>query len=294
MEQDDDPVDPPKPKPPAYDPSELPVSLGSSSRDLDLSGAERLSTGGKFGMMHPFALLAVVGFSTVSSWGAMMALFLWVTFIGGMMGGSKAVAKRSDEGGKLISPSGAMSRGFMALGAACVAALVAGGLGETALSFYVLNGLWAGLTMLAVRSASKTDAQSGWIAGATSQTAAALFFGVPLFTNPLVPLVVKLTPLFSLASLWYSWKFMGARGTNRSRAALNAAGAAALGTLAFLPATAALLGFSAFEAMCHFTVSMGTLMIPIWAMRDKIRPALSGGGDTTPLAAPERPALPSE
>ena len=300
QEDDSDPVDAPKPRP--VDSGDLPAPMGSSSRELDLSGAENLSIAGKLGMMHPFLLLLALGVSSVSSWGAMMMLFTWVAVVGGTMGGSKAVARRASDTSGMLAPSGAISRGFGAIGLACIAALLAGGLGETELSFYVLNGLWAAFTALAVKSASKTDAQSGWIAGASSQTAAALFFGVPLLVSPLIPwaglgLVVKSTVLFSMASLYQTWKFMGSRGTNRSRAALNAAGAAAIGTLAFLPATAMILKFSLFEVACHLTVSLGTLMIPIWSMRDKLRPALTSGGgsgDAPSLTSSDRPALPSE
>lgn len=278
----------------------VPMNLSSSSsRDVDLPGTEKLGAMGKLGMLHPMALLLALGVITTTTMTPLWALFAWVAVVGGLMGGSssKAVARRSTDEGKLISPTGAMSRGYLALGGACIAAMLAGGLGETAFSFYVLNGLWAAFTMWAVRGATKTDAQSGWIAGATSQTAAALFFGVPLMLHPGVHWVVRLTPLFSAVSLWQTWKFMGSRGTARSRAALNAAGASALGTLAFLPATASLLGtFSLFEAMCHLTVSMGSLMLPIWAMKDRIRPALaeSTSSDISALPSSDHKALPSE
>lgn len=275
------------PEKPRFD---APITSGPSSRDLDLAGAENLSVGGKMGMMHPFVLLAAMGLMQSAPAAALFALFGWVAIVGGMMGGSKAVSKVADSGSRLDAPSGAMSKGFAAIGAACLAALVAGGLGDTPASFMVLNGLWAALTVVAVKSANKTDAQSGWIAGATSQTAAALFFGVPLTLIPGLPIpsVVYLTPILSAISLYNTWKTMSTRGTERSRYALNAAGAAALGTLAFLPATAALIGFSPFEAVCHLIVSMGTLMLPIWSMRDKFRPALTAGDAT------EHKALPSE
>ena len=276
-------VEPEKPK------FDAPMITGSSSRELDLAGAENLSVAGKMGMMHPFVLLAAMGMMQSAPWAALVALFGWVAVVGGLMGGSKSLTT-SARASKLDSPSGAMSKGFAAIGGACLAALVCGGLGDTPTSFMVLNGLWAALTMVAVKSATKTDAQSGWIAGATSQTAAALFFGVPLALIPglTIPFVVKLTPFLSGISLFYSWKTMSARGTQRSRYALNAAGAAALATLAFLPATAALIGFSPFEALCHFTVSMGSLALPIWTMRNKMRAALPAAETA------DRPALPSE
>lgn len=258
----------------------------TGSREVDLPGAENLGTVGKMGMMHPFAILLAMGMMQTAPWAAMLALFSWVAVVGGLMGGSKSVTTTES---KLDAPSGAMSKGFAAIGTACLLALISGGLGDTPLSFYVLNGLWASLTMVAVRSANKTDAQSGWIAGATSQTAAALFFGVPLaFASGLpIPMIVKATPILSAISLYYSWKTMSARGTERSRYALNSAGAAALATLAFLPATAAIIGFSAFEAACHLTVSMGSLLLPIWSMRNKLRPALTAGDSS------DRPALPA-
>lgn len=298
QEQDSDPgetdptAEPEKPK------FEAPMTMGSTSRELDLSGAESLTIAGKLGMMHPFVLLFALGMMQSVSAAVLFAAFGWVAVVGGMMGGSKAVSRRKSRDGRLVAPTGAMSKGFMALGAACLAAIISGGLGDTPTSFMILNGLWAALTMVAVKSATRTDAQSGWVAGATSQTAAALFFGVPLaayISLPAWAYTVYATPFLSAISLYYSWRFMGTRGTARSRNALNAAGAAALGTLAFLPATAALIGFSGFEAACHFTVAFGSLLLPIWTMRDKLRPALSSSGpDTASLPSPDRPALPSE
>jgi hypothetical protein len=274
--------------------ADFPVAYPSTSRELDLAGAEKLSTAGKLGMMHPFALLAVMGMIPITGFWPFMALFAWVAVVAGWCG---LTAVKTTDDKAMVAPSGAMRKGFAALGTACVLALLAGGLGETPLSFMVLNGMWAALTMAAVRSGTKTDAQSGWMAGATSQTAAALFFGVPLaFLVPGIPFTVYLTPFFSAGALWYSWKFMSSRGTDRSRAALNAAAMSALGTLAFLPATAALIGFSGFEAACHFTVALGSLLLPIWSMRNRMRPAL-GAGDATPATLPSSeppPALPSE
>lgn len=283
-----------EPDTPKFD---APVTLGSSSRDLDLSGAENLSVAGKLGMMHPFILLAAMGMFQSVSTAVLFAAFGWVALVGGLIGGSKAVSKRKSRDTRLMAPSGAMSKGFAAVGLACLVAIISGGLGDTPLSFMVLNGLWAAFTMVAVRSATKTDAQSGWVAGATSQTAAALFFGVPLaayLSLPVWAYTVYATPFLSAISLYYSWKFMGTRGTQRSRNALNAAGSAALATLAFLPATAALIGFSAFEALCHFTVAFGSLLLPIWTMRDKLRPALTANSGSDALPAADRPALPSE
>jgi hypothetical protein len=272
--------------------------LGGGSRDLDLSGAEQLSTVGKMGVLHPHILLGMMAIlAPAAPHAASFAVFTWIV-LNAMAGkrGSKALSRVRDR--SLDTPSTAVRKGFGALATACLLALICGGLGEAPLSFAVLNGAWAGLTLAAVRSGSKTDAQTGWMAGATSMTAAALFFGVPLafYCYNAVPWVVLLTPFLAAGSLWQSWKFMGGRGTGRSRAALNATILSGLATLAFLPATAALIGFSAFEAMCHFSVAFGSIMLPIWTMRDRLKPAIGAGEGSSAGALPESntPALPSE
>lgn len=284
---------PAKPAPaPQYDVS----PLAGGSRDLDLAGAEQLSTAGKVGVLHPHILLGLIAYYfPAAPLPATFALFVWVMLNGLARGKgrSKALSRVRDR--SLDTPSTGVRKGFAALSGACLLALLAGGLGETALSFAVLNGMWAALTLGAVYSGSKTDAQTGWMAGATSMTAAALFFGVPLAFYAGIPFVVKLTPLFVAISLWQSWKFMGARGQARSRAALNAAVSAGIATLCFLPATAALLGFSVGEALCHFSVAFGSVMLPIWTMKDRLRTAIGGGGaSTAALSGETPPALPSE
>lgn len=256
-----------------------------STRDVDLAGAEQISLAGKLGVLHPYMLLLATGMMTTLPMPITIALFAWVALVAGRSRRkSKALSRVREQA--LDTPSNSVRKGFGAIGWACLLALLAGGLGESWASFVVLNGAWAALTLNAVRSGSKTDAQTGWMAGATSMTAAALFFGVPLAFVAGIPFVVKLTPIWAGLSLWQSWKFMGARGTERSRAAMNAAASAAVATLCFLPATAALIGFSAFEAACHFAVAFGSVLLPIWSMREKLRPELSEGD--------ARPALPSE
>lgn len=283
---------PAKPAPaPRYDIS----PLAGGSRDLDLAGAEQLSTAGKIGVLHPHILLGLIAYYFPAAPApATFALFAWVMLNGlSRKKRSKALSRVHDR--SLDTPSTGVRKGFAALGGACLLALLCGGLGETALSFNVLNSMWALLTLAAVHSGSKTDAQTGWMAGATSMTAAALFFGVPLAFFAGIPFVVKLTPLFVLLSLWQSWKFMGTRGQARSRAALNAAASAGIATLCFLPATAALLGFSPLEALCHFSVAFGSVLLPIWSMKDRLRPALGGGDGSSSgaLGGDAPPALPS-
>jgi hypothetical protein len=236
---------------------------GSRLGDDCLPGTERLDGLDKLWLLHPHALLAIAGCLAVFSVDSpffLASVFLWMIFsVGWRPGDNRSVAERVND--RLSPPSSALRGGFRAIGLAALAATVTGMLGPPGLAFYVLNASWVLLTAMAVSRGSRTDPQTGWMAGATSMAAACTFFGLPLALIPGIPWPVAILPFMSAGAAWQTWNYLSSRGRKRTRSAMKAVGFASLATILYLPA-AVLTGFSLFEVMCHFSVVAASVLIP--------------------------------
>jgi hypothetical protein len=256
-----------------------------SSDNLDLAGAESLSGLSRLWLFHPFALLVMVGLLPVAPSAVFIALFGWLVCHSSPPDGKGVARGASGRDYPLETPSAGIRKGFAAIGLASVLALAAGGLGTNLLSFGILNGAWAVLTAFAVRSGARTDAQTGWLAGATSMTAAGAFFGIPLALIPGMPLPVKLIPLFLATSLWQLWRATSLRGQARSRAALGAAVTGALATVCYLPGSFLQFNMTwAYEVLCHSLTLGSSLFIPLMIARESARASLPAA--STPSLPP--------
>ncbi|MBI4863566.1 MAG: hypothetical protein HY815_25405 [Candidatus Riflebacteria bacterium] len=260
---------------------------------VDLPGTERLGGLAKLWLLHPYALLAIAGYMSLMAPGPFLvtAVFAWVAFV---VGSGFGRGRKRDGSSPLLAPSAGLKGGFRALGFTVLAAVASSFLallGLPNVAFYVLNGAWVVLTAAAVHQASRTDAQTGWMVGATSMAAACAFFGIPLALIPGVPWPMKLIPFLCAGSAWQTWNYLSSRGAERTRSALKALSAASLATLCYLSFSALVMGFSLFEATCHFSIVAASFLIPLKTAMARL--PLAPADPTPALPAPRSDADPN-
>jgi len=272
------------------DPVREAAPVSCRTEEDSLPGTERLSSFEKFWFLHPHLLLGLAGYLAVfmvESPFLPSAVFLWTVLAMGSWFG-KGTARRGVQESPLSPPSEGLKSGYRAIGFATLAATLAGLLGPQGLAFYVLNGSWLLFSMAAVIRASRTDAQTGWMTGATSMGAACTFFGLPLAFVPGMPWPVTVLPLLSAGVTWQSWKFLSNRGQKRTTSALKALALASLATVFYLP-SAVLTGFSFFEAACHLSVVIASVLIPLGACLDRFCLPSAASVDCLPVGAGDAP-----
>jgi hypothetical protein len=267
------------------------------STELDLAGAERLNGLDKLWLLHPYGLALAAGCGWfLGSWGPIVltAVLVWMLGMSGSRKGrGKELARaREREGRSLLPPSSALRAGFGVFGVMGLAALAALLGGAPGLHFYLLNGLWAGLTAVAVYRASRTDAQTGWMTGATSMAVPCTFFGIPLAVLPGLPWPIRLLPILCAASVWATWSYLSGRGTSRTKAALNALVTASVASVCYLSASTAIWGLSLFEASVHLGVPLLSFGIPYWVARERMRLLPGPSGEEPPSAVLDGPGVP--
>ena len=262
-------------------------AVSGRTRDLlpsELTGTEKMGLAKKLWLMHPFALLIGIGVlssQTVMSSVVITGLLLWTA----LMMGAKTFKQITvgPAANEVVAPSTAVKAGmgiFGMMGLASIGALMTG---ITNLDFFVLNGAWGVLSLLAVYQASKSDAQTGWMTGASAMAVPCTFFGMAVALRAMefsagILLPVKLVPILCLAAVYQTWQYLSKTGRNRTKASLKALGLASLATVCYLPATTYFWGFSIFEAIVHLGLPVGAFAIPLLMSRNRLK--MIGPADT--------------
>lgn len=279
---------PPKaaPESSVYD---LPMVASPGSRDLrtaDLAGVETMTTAKKLWLMHPYALLMAFGAMWVTlpinaalATMMMIGLTLYSVTMAAATRSSRSTALSRARKETLLAPSSALKAGLGIFGAMGLAATAASFAGGALFEFFVLNGTWGALSLFAVYQASKSDAQTGWMTGASAMAVPCTFFGImvairavqiwPFWSLTLWP--VLMVPLLCMGAIWQSWNYLSTRGRDRTASSLKALAFASLATIFYLPATSFFWSFSIFEALIHLGLPIAAFAIPLWMNRERVR-----------------------
>jgi hypothetical protein len=286
----DTPVDSGQTQPPAMTEEHCLVPRSTHHDPSDLVGVDPNHRVLKLRPMVPYLFLAGIMLNSP----ALMLGALAVSICAGLMaratGHSRALAPHQTDGGReLLSPAGAVRKGFGAVGFACLSIYALYMVGFPPYLVYppsLFRGIWAFWTWRAVRSASRTDAQSGWMAGATSLTAFSMFWWAKFgfYLGIVAPICQVAIPTLGVAAAWQTWRFLSTRGVERSRAALKASVLGAAAALLFAP-----IGAPSFLPTVGLAAAV-SLFLPAWMSRHR----LQIGQESQPPALPEAcdPATP--